>query len=180
VIHLESNVSKVTDPLGGSYYLEALTDQVEKRIRDMLAEIEAKGDPAELSDKGWFKKFLDDAMERYSRRMRDREALKVGVNVHRIPDEEDTLLKEIVEQKIEPCLDHIQKIKDYKAARDRNRLRTVLQDVHEAAKSEEENLMYPILAATEAGATMGEIAGVMRTAHGFPYDPHGLIDSPLE
>ena len=51
--------------------------------------------------------------------------------------------------------------------------------MYDTAKVESENLMYPIIAATESGATMGEIAGVMRMAYGFPYDPHGLIESLL-
>ena len=58
VIHLESNVSKVADPLGGSYFVEALTDETETRIWDMIMEIEAKGNPAELSDSGWFRRVL--------------------------------------------------------------------------------------------------------------------------
>jgi len=179
VIHLEANVAKVADPLGGSYYVEALTYEVEKRIWEMVTEIEAKGDPAELSDKGWFKKFFDDSMARHHKQISEGELKKVGLNVHRIPDSEDTMLRDITESKIEPCWDRVDRIKEFKKKRNRDRIEHVLHNVYQKAKAESENIMYPIVEATDAGATMGEIAGVMRTAYGFPYDPHGLIESPL-
>jgi len=179
VIQLESNVSSVIDPLGGSYYLEGLTDEMERRIWDKIKEIEAKGDPAHLSDSGWFKRFFDECMDRYYRQIRSGELPKVGLNVHTLPEEEDTLLRETVETKIEPCRSHAEKIRTFKESRDQNLVKRVLQDVVEKAKSEKENLMYPIISATEAGATMGEIAGVLRMAYGFPYDPYRMIDPPL-
>jgi len=178
VIQLESNISKVSDPLGGSYFLEALTDEIEKRIWAKVKQIEATGDPAELSDKGWFKRFFEDAMERYSRQIDDGTSFKVGLNIHQIPEEEDTLLKEVAESKIEPCWDRAKEIADFKGKRDGHQIENVLLEVYEKAKSEKENLMYPIIKATAAGATMGEIAGVLRLAYGFPYDPHGMVEPP--
>jgi methylmalonyl-CoA mutase N-terminal domain/subunit len=179
VIQLESNVAKVADPLGGSYFVESLTNEMEERIRAMVLDIEAKGDPAELSDSGWFKDFFEERMTRYYQQLRDGEVKKVGLNVHEIPDQEDTLLKEVVESKIEPCWSRIEKMKQLKDSRDKRTVRRVLEEVREKTGDDRENLLYPIISATEAGATMGEIAGVMRMACGFPYDPHGLIDSPL-
>jgi methylmalonyl-CoA mutase N-terminal domain/subunit len=179
VIHLESNVAKVQDPLGGSYFIESLTNEMEKQIIDLITQIEAKGDPAVLSDKGWFKTFFEDAMRRYHQQINNGELSKVGVNVLQIPDTEDTLLKEITGEKIEPCWNRVAKINDYKQRRDMNHIKGVLQDLHLTASAEGENIMYPILTATAAGATMGEIAGVLRQAYDFPYDPHGLIEPPV-
>ena len=62
-------------------------------------------------------KFFDDVMARYAKEIADGELPKVGLNCHRIPDEEDTLLKEVAETKIEPCWDHIEKIREYKKIR---------------------------------------------------------------
>ncbi|MBM3298996.1 MAG: methylmalonyl-CoA mutase, partial [Deltaproteobacteria bacterium] len=179
VIHLESNISKVVDPLGGSYYVEALTSDVEERIQDMIMEIEAKGDPADLSDAGWFKRFFEERMDRYYRQISSGELPKVGVNVHVIPDHEDTLLRDVAQVKIEPSWGHVEQIKRFKTGRDKRLVEQVLRDVHKKAKTKDENLMYPILTAMESGASMGEIAGVLRMAYGFPYDPHGLIESPI-
>lgn len=175
IIGLETNVTKVVDPLGGSYYVEALTDEIQKRIWDMIMDIESKGDPAELSDKGFFKKFFDDVMARYAKEIADGELPKVGLNCFQIPDEEDTLLKEVAETKIDPCWDHIKRIKKYKKKRDTGKIKIVLQQCYQSAKTEGENLTYPIIQALEAGATIGEISGVMRMAYNYPYDPHGMV-----
>jgi methylmalonyl-CoA mutase N-terminal domain/subunit len=179
IIHLESNVAKVLDPLGGSYFIESLTDDMEKRIWDRVMEIEAMGDPAELSDKGWFKGFFDDAMAGYSRRIADGSQPKVGLNIFQIPEEEDTLLKEVVENKIEPYWSRIDKIKRFKKSRDNAKIKRVLGEVFEKAKDPSENLIHVTTEALQAGATMGEIAGMMRIAYGHPYDPHGMIESPV-
>ncbi|MBW1788845.1 MAG: hypothetical protein JRK53_19870 [Deltaproteobacteria bacterium] len=179
VIHLESNVTKVVDPLGGSYYMESLTNDVEKRIWDMVMDIEAKGDPAELSDKGWFKTFFDDIMYRYANQIKKGELVRVGLNAFQIPDHEDTLLKEVAEKKIEPCWDRIEKIKQFKKKRDQNQIKKVLTDCYLKAKTKDENLIYPIIEALKADATIGEIAGVMRMAYDYPYDPFDIMESPI-
>jgi methylmalonyl-CoA mutase N-terminal domain/subunit len=176
IIGLETNVTKVVDPLGGSYYVESLTDEIEKRIWDMVMDIESKGNPAELSDKGFFKKFFDDVMARYAAEIADGQLPKVGLNCHQIPEEEDTLLKDVAEAKIEPYWDHISQIKAFKNSRDIDSLKSVLQQCHDIAKKEDQNLTYPIMAAFKEGATMGEISGVLRMAYNYPYDPHGMLE----
>lgn len=179
ILHLESRATKVVDPLGGSYFVEFLTDEMEQRIRNRIEEIEAMGDPADLSDKGWFRTFFEETMAEYSRKIGDGSVPKVGLNIFQIPEEEDTLLKEIVEGKIEPWRERIDQVKEYKKARDMGRIKDVLSAVRETAGDENENLMVPTMTAFEAGATMGEIGGAMRMAYHCPYDPHGLIESPI-
>lgn len=179
IVHLESNVASVTDPLGGSYYVESLTDNIEEKIWEMVKRIEAKGDPAELVDKGWFKGIFHDAMERYSKQIDSQELKKVGVNVHQIPDEEDRLLKEIAQEKIEPCWDRIEYIRMLKAKRHQNQIRSVLKSIHLATAKDGENLMPHIITAMQTGATMGEITGVMRMSQRMPYDPFGYLDAPI-
>jgi methylmalonyl-CoA mutase N-terminal domain/subunit len=180
ILHLESNVSKVVDPLGGSYFIESLTDDMEQRILKRIREIEALGNPADLSDKGWFRKFFEETMADYSRSVSEGSLPKVGLNIFQIPEEEDTLLKEIVESKIEPWWERIDKVKAYKKARDPDRIRDVLSAVLEATRDESTNIMGATIEAFEAGATMGEIGGAMRLAYQCPYDPHGLIESPIQ
>jgi methylmalonyl-CoA mutase N-terminal domain/subunit len=179
IIHLESNVAKVVDPLGGSYFIESLTDEMEKRIWDRVLEIEGMGDPAELSDKGWFKRYFEDAMAAYSQKISDGSLPKVGLNVFSIPEEEDTLLKEVVESKIEPCWSRTEEIKRFKENRDRAGIKEALLEVCERTKDPEENLIHITREALLAGATQGEIAGMMRIAYDCPYDPLGMIESPV-
>ncbi len=104
----------MADPLGGSYYVEALTDEVEKLIWDMIMEIEAKGNPAELSDSGWFRRFFEEHMDRYYSQISSGELPKVGVNAHVVPDHEDNLLRDVAELKIEPFWAHVEHIKEFK------------------------------------------------------------------
>jgi methylmalonyl-CoA mutase N-terminal domain/subunit len=179
VVKLETNVTEVADPLGGSYYVEVLTNEMEQRTQGLVARIEAMGDPAALCDNGWFRRLFQDAMERYAREIREGTLAKVGVNRHRIPAEEDTLLREVAERKVQPCRERIERIRDFKRSRDLKRVRDSLSRLREAAGTKGENLMPPIIRAMEAGASMGEIAGVMRITYGFPYDPFGMVASPV-
>ncbi len=179
IIHLESDAASVIDPLGGSYFIESLTDEMEKRIWDRVREIEALGDPAELSDNGWFKRFFHDTMTEYSRGIDNGSRPKVGVNVFEIPEEEDVLLKEIVEGKIGPCFSRIEKTREFKINRDQAKIKKALKTVVDKAGDPEQNLIYLIADALKEGATVGEIAGMLRMSYGCPYDPHGLIESPI-
>ena len=180
VIHMETNVTKVVDPLGGSYYIEALTDEMERRIQEMVEKIEGLGDPAKLSEDGWFKRnIFDHAMQRYAQQIREGKLLKVGVNIFPIPEEQDTLLKEVAERKMEPCFGRIEKIRRYKQGRVQERVKTALKALLEQAGVEGPNLMDPIIEATRSGATTGEIGGVLRLAYGLKYDPFGLIEPPF-
>jgi len=179
IIDLETNIPKVQDPLGGSYYVESLTDEIEKQIVSLIKEIEARGDPVVLSENGWFKRFFDDAMERYGRQLHQGELPKVGMNVHRIPEEEDTLLREIAEEKIEPASELIDIVKAHKAGRNQAKIKDVLTNLYQKAADGKENLIYPIIEATKAGATAGEISGMLRQAGGYPYDPHDLVEPPI-
>ena len=179
IIQLESNVTQVNDPLGGSYYVESLTNELETHIRSMVEEIEALGDPATLSDDGWFRRLFTDAMSRYAKEVDSGVRKKVGLNVFHVPDEEDTLLRSVSEAKIEPCRERIDAVRAFRNQRDSERVGQALQALFEAAKDEGENVMYPLMAASQAGATMGETAGVMRQAYGAPYDPFHVLESPL-
>jgi methylmalonyl-CoA mutase N-terminal domain/subunit len=176
VLGLESNVTKVVDPLGGSYYVESLTDEVERRIVDMIADIESKGDAVALSEKGWFKRFFDDVMARYARQIKEGELPKVGLNCFRMPDEQDTLLRDVAESKFEPAWDRIEWARNFKTVRDNERVKKALRVCYEKARTPDENLIYAFMPAFEAGATMGEITGVMRMAYGRPYDPFGAME----
>jgi len=179
IIELETNVSSVNDPFGGSYFIESLTGEVEKRIWDMVTELEAVGDMEKVADGGVFRTIVVNAANRYAQEVGDGTLQKVGVNAFRVPDEEDTLLKEVTSSKIEPCRAQIDAIIDFRATRDAPRVNTSLQNLFGMASEEGPNLMYGICDASRAGATVGEMAGVMRQAYGRPYDPYQMVTSPL-
>lgn len=180
IIELETGVTKVVDPLGGSYYVEHLTEEIEKRIWKFVEDFESKGDTATLVNDGFFRTIFLEAMERHSKQINQGELQIVGLNVHQIPLEEDTMLKDVAEQKISPYYERIQEIKDFKANRDQKLLKQALQKISAQASDPGQNLIPVIIEAMEADATIGEIAGTLRMAYGCPYDYLGLAQPPME
>ncbi len=179
VIQLESGATRVADPLGGSYYVESLTDEVERRVWETVLRIEAAGEPAQLCESGWFRRLFQDAMERHVRELADGTLRKVGVNTHVMSDEEDLLLREVAQEKIEPCRERVAWVREHRKQRDGARVGASLEALHACARDRGANLMSAIVAATEVGATMGEMAGVLRMAYGRPADPFGMVDDPI-
>jgi methylmalonyl-CoA mutase N-terminal domain/subunit len=179
IIQLEGLVSQVNDPLGGSYFVEKLTDDIENRIWKMVSDIEALGDLKDLSEQGYFRQIFAETMVRNAKWVAEGRLHKVGVNCFQVPAEEDTLLRDIVEQKFEPAHEHIEKVKRFRLERDQGAVDDSLRRVLERAKEPQPNLMYPIMEALEADATMGEIAGILRVAYDHPYDPFHALQSPI-
>jgi methylmalonyl-CoA mutase N-terminal domain/subunit len=179
VIQLESGVTRVADPLGGSYYVESLTDEMERRIEERVLRIEALGEPADLCERGYFRRIFQEAMERHARELGDGTLRKVGVNEHVIPEDEDVLLREVAQEKIDPFRGRIDATREHRARRDAGRVTAALESLHACARDRHANVMGEIVAATEAGATMGEMAGVLRMAHGQPADPLRMLEDPI-
>jgi methylmalonyl-CoA mutase, N-terminal domain len=175
IIDLESGVGRVLDPLGGSYFVETLTDEFESRIRTRIDEIEAKGDPETLATNGYFRELFHQAMEESQRSVEKGLAPLVGVNVHIMHEKEDTLLREVATAKIHSWRLHTQKIERFK--RERNGVRTChALEAIAVATNGTGNLIPPIMDALDASATIGEIMTVMRSALGMPPD---VFDHPL-
>jgi methylmalonyl-CoA mutase N-terminal domain/subunit len=179
IIGLETDCGKVADPLGGSYYLESLTNQIERHITERVHEIEAAGDVIELSKRGYFRRLLEEAMISRAAEIEKGTVTKVGVNVCQISEEDDTLLRDLAETKIEPCVDQIERISEFKRGRDQDRVRHALRALRTSASNQSESLMYPLIAALQADATIGELAGAMRLAYGTPYDPISGLSAPF-
>ena len=122
-------------------------------------------------DEAGARRLLEEAMGTRAAEVQQGTVAKVGVNTCQIPEEQDTMLRDVVETKIEPCLDHIERIREFKKTRNRERVCTALARVRSTAENRTASLMEPVLSALEADATLGELSGVMRMAYGMPYDP---------
>ena len=177
ILDLESGVGKVLDPLGGSYFVESLTDQLEARIRRRIDEIEARGDPEALSAGGFFREIFHQAMEAAQLGVESGAVPVVGVNAHRLAPEDDTLLKEVTTSKIKSWRDHAKAIVRFKRERNVVRLREGLEEVAAAANGSD-NLIPAVISALDASATVGDITTTMRSALGLPPDifDHSLPD----
>jgi len=175
IIDIESGVGKVADPLGGSYYVEALTDEMESRIRARVDELEALGNPNDLATNGFFRSCFHEAMEEGQRRLDANELSIVGLNIHQLPAEEDTLLKEVTMSKIKIWESQTRKIRQFRKERGVQGVCSVLKDVFSAVKSEV-NLVPVVINALDKSATVGEIVTIMRRALDIESD---IFDHPL-
>jgi methylmalonyl-CoA mutase cobalamin-binding domain/chain len=180
IINVETGITDAVDPLGGSYYVERLTNEMEEKIRELVSRIEATGDPAELAARGFFRNLLERAMVARAHEVEEGILPRVGVNVFSMPEEEDQLLRAVAETKVEPCWDHVERIREFKRSRDMARLGGALRALFEVGKSKEQSLMPAIIAAFDAEASLGEVAGMLRLAYGAPYDPFGAVTPPID
>ncbi len=177
LVALETGVADVADPLGGSWYVEALTDEIEAQILARVAFIEGLGDVVELAEQGFFRAIFAEAMVERAREVDEGRRLVVGVNVHELPLEEDTLLRDISEERIAPCYARAEEIAAWRAARDRAPVVAALDALEDDARAGR-NVMDALVAALDAQASMGECIGVLREVHGRPFDPLGGLERP--
>jgi methylmalonyl-CoA mutase, N-terminal domain len=173
IIQAETNVAAVEDPLGGSWYLEELTDELERRIDAAVREMERRGDVDTLVESGYFRSIFTSAMDRHSTAVQQGDLRIVGVNEHVVPAEADRFLRDVAETRFEPDLAHVERIRAWRPGRPDRPLQATLDDVRAASADPEAELMAPIVAALDAEATIGEITGALREGQGMNPDPFG-------
>ena len=171
VIAEETGVGRVADPLGGSWYVEELTDELERRIDGEVRRIESVGDIGELVEAGFFREIFLHAMDRHAQSVQTGAKRVVGVNCHTVDPADDKLLREVAEERFEPDQEHIERIRRWRAERDGVRVEAALAAVQGAAASPSADLMAPMVAALDDECSIGEIAGALRLGYGLPADP---------
>jgi methylmalonyl-CoA mutase N-terminal domain/subunit len=167
VIAHESGVTNTVDPLGGSYFVEALTNEMEAEVRDYFRRIEALGGVIPALKKGFFQREIADSASRYQHEIERRQRIVVGVNDY-TTDEPLT----IPLLRMDPEGERRQKARlvRVRAERDNDEVQRCLTALRRAAEGTE-NLMPPILDAVRAYATLGEICRVFRDVFGEYREP---------
>ena len=162
IIAYESGAPQTIDPLAGSYYIESLTNEIEKRASDYLGKIEAMGGMLKAIERGYVQQEIQNAAYEYQQAVDRHEAIVVGVNQFHVDGE-----KAVPIQRIDEALERkqVERLRALRAKRDPKPWQAALKAVEDAARSEE-NLMQRILAAVEANATVGEISDAMRKVYG--------------
>ncbi|HPI27964.1 MAG TPA: methylmalonyl-CoA mutase family protein [Candidatus Marinimicrobia bacterium] len=163
IVAYESGVTNSVDPLGGSYLIENLTDQIESEVWQYLDQIEAIGGMIPAIENGFVQKEIQDAAYRYQKEIESNERIIVGVN--KFTTDEETpknLLK--VDSELQRI--QIQKTDAVKKQRNNQAVKEKLELLRETARRTEQNLMPPILAAVKEYATLGEICGILRQEFG--------------
>ncbi|MFW5895765.1 MAG: acyl-CoA mutase large subunit family protein [archaeon] len=178
IISEESGVADIVDPLGGSFAVEALTDDVEEEAMAYIEEIRDMGDGsvrdgvlAGIED-GYFQREIQESAYEYQRRVDEGEETVVGVNAFELDEEtEDVELLQIDEEETrERQLDRLETVKD---ERDEEAVEATLDALGEAIHADENTMPY-IVDAVKAYATMGEIMGVFEAEYGSYQETLGV------
>lgn len=162
IIAYESGVPNTVDPLGGSYYVEWLTDKMEEEVYKYFSRIEALGGVIPAIEKGFFQKEIADSAARYQREIESQERIIVGVNRFRpVEPLKIPILKidETIERK--QCA----RLKMFRENRDAKKVEVLLRKIEKTAEGNE-NLMPSIIDASKKHATLGEICKTLRTVFG--------------
>jgi methylmalonyl-CoA mutase N-terminal domain/subunit len=176
VLMEETGVVNVADPLGGSWYVEALTDKLEAEAEEIFARITelGGGDTREHAigpmtsgilrgiEDGWFTGAIADAAFTYQRKLEKGDKRIVGVNTHTTTVSRDL---DILRVSHEVELDQRKLLADRRSTRDQSTVDRALKDLVAAARTTD-NMIPPMLAAARAEATLGEICGVLRDEWG--------------
>lgn len=172
VIAHESGVTHTADPLGGSYVIEYLTDEIERRAQAYIEKIDAMGGALAAIEKGYIQQEIADAAYRYQQAVEQGERIIVGVNAYQIEEGKADLERLVVAPAVE--VRQRERLAALRAHRDSERASALLSRIERAARTPEEPLMPLFIAAVEADCTLGEICGVLRQVWG-EYRPPASI-----
>jgi methylmalonyl-CoA mutase, N-terminal domain len=159
---LETGVTNTIDPLGGSYFVEALTDEIERQAYDYFRQIDEMGGMIEAIEAGFPMREIAEASARYQRELEERKRYMVNVNVYEPQDEQEMEIHRIDPEISERQLERLRELKE---RRENALVEKRLEELKEAARGEE-NTMYPILEAVRAYATVQEICDAMKEVFG--------------
>ena len=166
VLGYESGIADTVDPLAGSYFVESLTDEVERRVVEYLSRIDDLGGAVAAIEARYPQEEIEAAAYDYARRVERGEATVVGVN--RFTDAEAAAPEVFpVDEALERR--QVERLAALRARRDPDAVRVALRDVETAARGSA-NVLYPMKVALAAGATLGEVADVLRGVFG-EYQP---------
>jgi methylmalonyl-CoA mutase N-terminal domain/subunit len=160
VIAHESGAADTVDPFAGSYFIEALTDEIEDRAQELIDKVEELGGSVEAID--FIRAEVEESAWAYSERIRTKQDVVVGVNEYVT---EDVETEEILKVDPESERDQVERLKAFKAERNHEELSARLEELRDVARGEG-NLLWPIRAALAERATLGEVCGVMREEYG--------------
>jgi methylmalonyl-CoA mutase N-terminal domain/subunit len=177
ILAYETGVCNVADPLGGSYYVEELTDKVEEEVLRIMKQVEDVGGMEEAIRTEWLDRELEKEALKRQREIDEREKLVVGVNIFNTEAETQTPLG-VQRIPSESAKKQIDETRALKRTRNINKVKDCIKRLREDAE-QGRNVLPAMIEATKAFATTGEMLGTVRMAMGYPYDPLNIIESPF-
>jgi methylmalonyl-CoA mutase N-terminal domain/subunit len=162
IIAHESGITKVADPFGGSFYIEELTDRIERGAQDYLDRIDALGGTLAAIEKGWIQAEIQNAAYEFQQQVERGEKIVVGVNRFQQKNEQS-----LAALRIDPAIERrqVERLREVRASRSKREVEARLGALEQAARGSD-NLMPKIMASCEAYATVGEISDRLRKVFG--------------
>lgn len=164
IIAEETNIPNVADPMGGSYYLESLTDDMEQSIWEILEKTDSMGGSVGAIEQGYFQREIADFAYELAKTKANNERTVVGVNKY-VDDEEDS---KVETHELDPEMERrqIEYLRSVKSSRDNAEVKRILQKLQETARDDDANIMPVTIEAVKAHASMGEIVESLRSVFG--------------
>jgi methylmalonyl-CoA mutase N-terminal domain/subunit len=171
IIAYESGVADTIDPLGGSYYVEYLTNQIEEKVAQYLERIDEMGGAVAAIEKGFMQREIMESAYRYQKEVESKKRIVVGVN--EFVSEEKTPIKILrIDPEIEKTL--VKRLNEVKKQRNNAKVKEALDNLRKAAEKEDVNLMPFMIQAVKEYATLGEICDTLRQVFG-EYKPPSIF-----
>ena len=166
VLAFESGIIDSADPMGGSWMVESLTDEIEKKAEEYLERIDKMGGAVDAIETGWMKTEIEDSAYKIAMGIESGERIIVGVNKFALDQEEEVEL-----HALDPDLarSQVERTSKIRAERDQGAVDKALKQLEEAARGTD-NLLYPMKEALASYATLGEVSDVLRGVFG-EYEP---------
>lgn len=166
VLREEAHLTDVIDPLGGSFYLEKLTDQMEEEIVRVMRIVEEAGGMYRAVEAGLVQRMIGESSARFQRQVESGEQTVVGVNAYQV--EEDSSARPTNRRPDAAAMHaHVQRLRDFKAQRSQDAVRHAQDALARAANDASDNVFARVVEAVEAGCTHGEVCHVLRREMGF-------------
>ena len=168
IIAEETGVADVIDPLGGSYYVEWLTDEMEERTYDYLSKIDDQGGVLQAIKNGYIQREIAQNAYKYQQEMEHGKRIMVGVNAYKMDERSPIQTLKIDETARQR---QIERIREVRKGRDSESVNKSLRELRKSFQDPDANCMYPILKAVKSYATLGEIIDVGKEVFGEWKEP---------
>jgi methylmalonyl-CoA mutase N-terminal domain/subunit len=171
IIAEESGIADTADPMAGSYYVEALTNRIEKEVQEYIDKIDAMGGALESIEKGFMQQEIQESSYAYQKDVEAGRQVVVGVNKYKV---DEKVSPEVFS--VDPTVAKVQseRLAKLRAERDNAKTEAALKRLREDARKEDVNLMDAIIESVKAYASLGEICNVLREEFG-EYEPKNII-----
>ncbi len=167
----ESGVTDTVDPLGGAYYIEYLTDQIEEKAQQYIEQIDNQGGAVAAIEKGFMQREITESAYKHQKEIETKKHITIGVNDFKTEEEVPIKL-----QKVDPEMERqlVTRLARMKAERNTNKVNETLGKLRKAAEDEKTNLIPCMLDAVKEYATLGEICNTLREVFG-EYKPSSIF-----